>query len=118
MILAGRAYDSPDGFVSARAIDGDNTVIGNLLMRVSSPRSLNGPIDTLALANGSVVFAWGECPPSTGIPECDVYAQLFQLTDEPECLGDCDQNGVVDVAELVTGVDIALHPHSTDSTRE
>ena len=114
VILAGRAYDSPDGFVSARAIDGDNTVIGNLLMRVSSPRSLNGPIDTLALANGSVVFAWGECPPSTGIPECDVYAQLFQLTDEPECLGDCDQNGVVDVAELVTGVDIALHPHSTE----
>ena len=108
VIISGSDYVYTDTtFVAARAIDRNNAIIGNLLIPISLPQT-SSRNSAGTLADGSVVFVWGVCPQFDSL-ECDVYAQLFQLTDEPECLGDCDGDGVVDISELMTAVDFALN---------
>jgi len=73
----------------------------------------------------TIAVAWHDCSaPCRDLSGCSIgceaYAQLFRLTETPDCAGDCNGDGRVTIDELVTAVDLALNGNAeaqADPTR-
>jgi hypothetical protein len=114
------AWSSPDddGYgVFARTFDATGTPAGTAEFRVNSytlgdQGAVSDQGHVLSVANaadGTFLIAWQSL--GVTVPEQDgsgagVYAQRY--VSPSTCPGDCDQSGLVQINELVTGVGIAL----------
>jgi hypothetical protein len=86
-----------------RAFNRQNRVIGSALINDIAARAL-----TMApLSTNKVAVSWHSCI-SKSATACDVWTQLFELSTDPHCPGDCNLDGRVTVDELVLAVDVAL----------
>jgi hypothetical protein len=66
------------------------------------------------MAGGDFAVVWEICPTRQ---ECDLFGQRFSVTDPASCEGDCNGDGVVEVSELVTAVNVSLDPLSNGTVR-
>lgn len=83
----------------ARAFDADSRPVGSVLIDGFG-------LEVTALQNDGLVATWTHCDDTEAA--CDVFGRQFVVSSEAECPGDCDQNGVVSVDELLVGVEMAL----------
>lgn len=99
------AGDSHQIFLTARAFNRNDQLIGHLQLPLSSNAAFTGSA-TAPLTDKEFVIVWHDC--TDGPAGCDIFGQRFTLTPTAECAGDCNLDGRVTVDELVTGVNIAL----------
>jgi hypothetical protein len=111
-------------FLVIRAFDAADRVLGTTLIRVPAARviTLSSLPHVASIGTDTVAVTWqdcaAECETHLGCAGsgCEAYAQLFRLTEEPDCTGDCDGDGRVSIEELVGAVQLALQGPTDSGT--
>lgn len=98
-----------------RAFSADDRVLGTTLIPAPVPRivTLTSFPYVASIGPETIAATWQDCSApcdqSSGCAiGCEVYAQLFRVTEQADCAGDCNDDGTVSIDELVTAVDLAV----------
>jgi len=99
-----------------RLFAADDRVLGTALIPAPIPRvvTLTSFPYVASIGSDAVAVAWQDCSAPCGDQAadcaigCEVYAQLFRMTGTPDCPGDCNSDGAVSIAEIITAVDLAV----------
>jgi hypothetical protein len=100
----------PGLYVGLRAFDERNRAVGSARIALQETDTHAWP-KVAVLGDETLVVVWSACPDGS-LAGCDVFAQRFALTIDPDCTGDCDGDGSVSVDELISGVDLSLSGES------
>ncbi len=110
-----------------RAFGAGDKVLGTAIVPAPIPRvaPLLAVPYVSSIGPETIAVAWHDCSApcddTSGCEVgCDTYAQLFRLTEEPDCPGDCNSDRSVTIDELVTAVDLAINGNTeaqADPTR-
>jgi hypothetical protein len=86
-------------FPAVRVFNKQNASIGTVLVEGT------GSPAVALLGSGTLIATWSRCSEGAG---CDIFAQRFAVSDEPDCAADCNSDGRVSIDELLTGVFVHL----------